>query len=195
MRQLLNVQQGGIEGSYALARAAVAAKQWSEARRMLEPVIAAGEPQARFCMLMADLEEGETGDKGKAREWLSRAIRAQRDPMWVVDGIAVPQWIPVSPVTGEIAEAQWKVPFALLPGEASPPSEPAEAEPVKEAAAEPERIAAPPPAAPEPSAATTPRRPLASPRPAVVTPVRPPDDPGPSGGDGFTGMSPAFADS
>jgi len=192
VRQLVASNPGGIEGSYALARAAIAARQWSEARRVLEPLIAAGEPQARFCALMADLEEGETGDKGKAREWLARAVRAPRDPMWVVDGVAVPQWTAISPVTGDIAYAQWKVPFELLPGEASPPAEPMP-EPVTESIAEPERIPAPPPVAQETSP-PSPERPASPPRPVMVKPIRPPDDPGPSGGEAFGGVRQAFAD-
>jgi HemY protein len=192
VRQLVALGESGIEGAYATARAAVAAKQWGEARSILDPVIAAGEPQARFCALLADLEEGETGDKGKAREWLARAVRAPRDPMWVVDGVAVPQWTPLSPVTGEITEAEWKVPFDLLPGPAEPPAEPAEPEPV--ARAEPERIAPPPPpSAEEPTPLPPPAAPAA--RPVMVKPIRPPDDPGPnSNGEAFGLARSVFAD-
>jgi HemY protein len=201
VRQLVNSHKGGIEGVYALARAAIEARQWTEARKLLDPVIAAGEPQARFCSLMADLEDGELGDRGKARQWLARAVRAPRDPMWVIDGVAVPQWSPLSPVTGEIAEAEWKVPYTLLPGEATPlpepppPPEPAtEPEPVARIEAEPPALveqpkteAEPPPPPPPPP----PPEPF--PRPVMVTPVRPPDDPGPQHGDHFTGTNPTLA--
>ena len=44
-------------------------------------------------------EDGR-GDKGRAREWLARAVRAPSDPMWVIDGAASPYWTPISPVTG-----------------------------------------------------------------------------------------------
>ena len=62
---------------------------------------------------MADIEEA-TGDKGRAREWLARAIRAPRDPMWVSDGVAGPRWVPISPVSGEIVPCQWKTPFEMV---------------------------------------------------------------------------------
>jgi HemY protein len=194
VRQLIASDAGGIEGTYALARAAIAARQWSEARRLLEPVIAAGEPQARFCALIADLEEGEMGDKGKAREWLSRAVRAPRDPMWMVDGVAVPHWTALSPVTGEIAKAEWKVPFALLPGETTPAPEPPEPA-LPQTEPEIERLAAPAASAqpPEPSPAPPLSAP-ASPRPVMVKSIRPPDDPGPSAGETFAGARPALAD-
>jgi hypothetical protein len=95
-------------------------------------------------------------------------------------------------VTGDIAYAQWKVPFELLPGEASPPAEPMP-EPVTESIVEPERIPAPPPVAQETSP-PSPERPVLSPRPVMVKPIRPPDDPGPSGGEALGGVRQAFAD-
>ncbi len=109
VRDLVKGHAGGLEGAYALARAAGLAQRWDVARNALEPFIAS-EPQARICALMADIEEA-SGDKGRAREWLSRALRAPRDPMWVADGVASPRWVAISPVTGEITHCQWKVPF------------------------------------------------------------------------------------
>ena len=54
---------------------------------------------------MAEIEEA-AGDKGRAREWLSRAITAPRDPIWFSDGVASPRWTPVSPVSGEIVPCE-----------------------------------------------------------------------------------------
>ena len=65
-------------------------------------------------MLMAELEEAETGDRGRAREWLARAVRAPRDPAWTADGVVLEKWAPVSPVTGRIDAVEWKVPVAEL---------------------------------------------------------------------------------
>jgi HemY protein len=61
---------------------------------------------------MADIEEAQ-GDRGRAREWLARAVRAPRDPMWVSDGVAAPRWTPVSPVSGEIVPCEWKPPYDM----------------------------------------------------------------------------------
>jgi HemY protein len=76
----------------------------------------ADQPQARFCALMAQVEDAQ-GDKGRAREWLARALNAPRDPMWVSDGVVVQRWTPISPVTGQIVDCEWKPPFAMLPGD------------------------------------------------------------------------------
>lgn len=109
VRDLTRTAPGGLEGAYALARAAALAQRWDVARQALEPYVA-DQPQSRVCALMADVEEA-AGDKGRAREWLARALVAPRDPMWVSDGVASPRWMPVSPVTGEIVPCEWKPPF------------------------------------------------------------------------------------
>ena len=112
VRDLIKEKDGGLEGAFALARAAALAQRWDVARKTLEPHLA-DSPQARICALMADIEEAQ-GDKGRAREWLSRAVRAKRDPIWVSDGVAGPRWTPVSPVSGEIVPCEWKVPFEMI---------------------------------------------------------------------------------
>jgi HemY protein len=111
VRDLAGNTEESIEGAYALARAAVAARRFDAARQTLQPHLV-DQPQARLCALMAEIEEAR-GDKGRAREWLSRAITAPRDPMWVADGVATPRWTPVSPVTGEITSCEWKPPYDM----------------------------------------------------------------------------------
>ena len=111
VRDLLKEHKGGIEGAVALARAAAKAKRWDVAREALAPYLD-DRPQARICALMADIEEA-AGDKGRAREWLARALTAPRDPIWVSDGVASPRWTPVSPVSGEIVPCEWKAPFEM----------------------------------------------------------------------------------
>ncbi|MFO1131467.1 MAG: heme biosynthesis HemY N-terminal domain-containing protein [Hyphomicrobiales bacterium] len=152
---------GGLEGAVALARAAIRARRWDMARDALKPY-AEARPQARVCALMADIEEAQ-GDKGRAREWLARAIHAPRDPIWVSDGVASPRWTPVSPVSGEIVPCEWKAPFEM--------PEPQQLEADRTAATTaPEALEAPGPAA-DPAPRT-----LEAPR--MVLPQRPPDDPG-----------------
>ena len=173
VRRLVGSHQGGTEGAYALGRAAAEARQWDDAVKALSPLVTS-DPQARICALMAEIEEGR-GDKGRAREWLARAVRAPSDPMWVIDGAASPYWTPVSPVTGEIAFAEWKVPFDQLPRQAASPQTPPE--PIEETAAAPPpavtaTVPAPEPPAPAPAPQTARRK------PRIVEPVRPPDDPG-----------------
>jgi len=107
--QSLVSKSGGIEGAVALATAAIDALEWKTAREALS-AYAHDRPQARICGLMAEIEEGEFGDKGRAREWLARAVRAPRDPAWTADGFISASWLPVSPVSGELGGFKWKVP-------------------------------------------------------------------------------------
>ena len=159
VRELLKEDKGGLEGAVALARAATRAQRWDMARDALQPYVD-NRPQARVCALMADIEEAQ-GDKGRAREWLARALTAPRDPIWVSDGVASPRWTPVSPVSGEIVPCEWKAPFEMPEQlEADRPMAVATVEAIE---------------APKPAAEAAPRT-LEAPK--MVQPQRPPDDPG-----------------
>jgi HemY protein len=98
-------------GAAVLARAAIDAYDWALARDALER-FSKGEPTQAICLLMAEIEEGENGDVGKAREWLARAVRAPRDPAWTADGMVSEEWEPISPITGKLDAFQWKVPVS-----------------------------------------------------------------------------------
>src|SRR6185312_7641207 len=73
-------------------------------------------PTQRVAMLMAELEEMEHGDEGRAREWMTRAVHARRDPAWTADGFVSERWMPVSPVTGRLDAFQWRDPLAGIAG-------------------------------------------------------------------------------
>ncbi len=113
----------------ALARAAIDAYDWPLARKALEPFVGPDATQG-VASLMAEIEEGQSGDQGKAREWLARAVRAPRDPAWTADGLVSDEWEPTSPVTGKLDAFEWKVPVTLagrVPAEPAMPQLPVEA--------------------------------------------------------------------
>ncbi len=95
----------------AMARAAIDAYDWPRARAALQ-AFAGTEATQGVASLMAEIEEGQSGDQGKAREWLARAVRAPRDPAWTADGIVSDEWEPLSPVSGRLDAFEWKVPVA-----------------------------------------------------------------------------------
>ena len=97
------------EGAMAIARAAIEAREFEEARAQLKKVLQS-EPTRNAYLLMAELEEAENGDKGRMRDWLARAIRAPQDKAWIADGIVSAEWQPVSPVTGKLDAFQWVAP-------------------------------------------------------------------------------------
>jgi HemY protein len=108
MHRLADIRANHPEGSMAVARAAIDAGDFAAARAALEGLAKA--PTERVCLLMAEIEEREHGDQGKVRAWLTRALTAPRDPTWVADGQVLDRWLPVSPVTGRVGAAEWRVP-------------------------------------------------------------------------------------
>ena len=78
IKHLASLTPGDIEGHIAIANAAIEAHEWQEARAALEPYLE-DRPPARICTLMARIEAGELGDRGREREWLgARLARAAR---------------------------------------------------------------------------------------------------------------------
>ncbi len=101
-----------VESALAVARTALDAQEFAVARNAIRPLLK--EPTQRVAALMAEIEERESGDEGRAREWMGRALRAPRDPAWTADGFVSDRWMPVSPVSGRLDAFQWKVPLAEL---------------------------------------------------------------------------------
>ena len=188
-QKLAKSQPENIEGALALARAAIDAQAFDVARTALAPLIAA--PTRRVALLMAELEEAEHNDIGRARAWTSRAVHAAHDPAWTADGYVSETWMPVSPATGRLDAFEWKVPIAELPGASSGEIE---AEPLIDVApqpapAAPEIVTLPAEQTKEVPVAAQPASPRVSARKAekpapvpaeiVIPLVHAPDDPGP----------------
>lgn len=109
VRQLAALNPHSIESPIAVATAAVDARMYDEARQALAPLLPERLTQ-RVATLMARIEAGENGDKGRVREWLARAMNAARDPAWIADGVTSDHWEPISPVDGRLDAFQWRVP-------------------------------------------------------------------------------------
>lgn len=164
-RALARLAPGDPESALAQARAAIAARNVSAARAALAPLLETPpgqRPTARFCLLMAEVEEAADAPAGVVREWLARASGAPRDAAWVADGVAAERWLPVSPVSGQLDAFEWRLPPGMALRELPAPEMMREASPAEPAvtpfiAAQPAVLPAPP----------------ASERPPI------PDDPGP----------------
>jgi len=107
-----------VESHVLVARAAIAARRFDDARAQLtaymEPF-----PTRRICLLMAEISEG-MGDMGGTREWLSRSVKAPADAQWVADGYRTPDWSPVVPTTGSFDRLEWRAPTdAVMPVQVS----------------------------------------------------------------------------
>lgn len=113
--RLESLKPNNVESLLAVAQAALDAGDFERARNKAEAA-ARMEPRESLFLLMADIEEAETGDQGRIRHWMSQALRAPRDPAWVVDGVVSEKWLPVSPVNGRLDAFEWKTPFGQIDG-------------------------------------------------------------------------------
>src|SRR5436190_4232953 len=98
-----------VEAALAVARAALDAQEFAIAREALAPL--AITPSKRVAALMAELEQTQHADEGRAREWMMRALNARRDPAWSADGFVSERWLPVSPISGRLDAFEWKDPL------------------------------------------------------------------------------------
>lgn len=110
-----------------LAKSALDAGLWADARKYLEEVGASTEPVTiNYCQLMAKLEETENSDMFAAREWLVRAAHADADPLWVCQdcGNATETWSALCGACGGFDKLQWgrpsRIPGLGVPIEAGP---------------------------------------------------------------------------
>ena len=114
-------QPDHAESQLALARAALEARLWGEARRHL--AIAAGtdglegNPGEAVCRLMAELEEAERDDSDAARAWLRRAAGAPAGPAWVCRscGAVAEDWSARCGACGEFDGLAWQRPPRVAP--------------------------------------------------------------------------------
>ncbi|UXN06818.1 heme biosynthesis protein HemY [Bartonella sp. HY761] len=92
-----------------VARTALEAGEFELARKNAL-IIAKEAPTESTYLLLADIEAAQSGNEGKMREWLQMALHAEPDPVWIVDGMMVPQWVAISPISGQIGTCVWTQP-------------------------------------------------------------------------------------
>lgn len=184
-RKLRRIKANHVESELAVARAALDAGEYREARAAAEAAVRLAPRESAF-LLLADIEEAETGDQGRVRHWLARAVRAPRDPAWVADGFVSEHWAPASPVTGRIDAFEWRAPMERLgqvvEGEDALSALPAitAARPAEERAADRESVASETPEKPatqqEPDAPAEPEETKAAEAPRAEEETAAPDD-------------------
>ena len=113
--RLESLKPNNIESLFAVAQAALGAQDFDKARAKAQAAARIAQRESIF-LLLADIEEAESGDQGRVRHWMAQALRAPRDPAWVADGIVSEKWHPVSPVSGRLDAFEWKAPFGQLDG-------------------------------------------------------------------------------
>lgn len=97
-----------LQSHLALARAALAAKVWGQARRHLLAAEKA-QPTAGTYRLLATLEEREFQNAKAAQDWLVKAAAAPADPTWQCDACGAPAsgWSTACPACGAVDGLGW----------------------------------------------------------------------------------------
>ena len=169
------------ESHLALARAALEARLWGEARRHIKDAAGGdgpgdgpgdgleGMPRESVCRLMADLEEQENNDAAAARAWLTRAAAAPKDPAWVCTncGAVSPDWSARCGACESFDTLAWQPPPRVLPALLEAPGETAEPAEPAPGTLEPPEIEAPSKPGPKPGAKPEPETKPAQPAPAL----------------------------
>ncbi|MBN9087703.1 MAG: tetratricopeptide repeat protein [Reyranella sp.] len=124
VRRLTAQRPEDLESNLALAKVALDAGLWGEARRYLD---AAGgsNPTVRVCRLMAEVEERAQSDQAKVHDWLSRAAHAPADKAWRCSACHAhhESWRSVCESCGAFGTLHWRAPGTfgqVLPPEARP---------------------------------------------------------------------------
>ena len=114
-QKLQSIKRNHVESAYTVARAALDAQELTLARENAETAARLGAREGIY-LLLADIEEADTGDQGRVRHWLAQAVRAPRNSTWTTDGYVSEHWAPVLPVSGRLDAFEWKVPVEQIAG-------------------------------------------------------------------------------
>ena len=119
LERLAGNNKDHLESHLALARAALSAGMYKEAREHLEAV-SGDNPSARICRYMAQLEEAEGVNPDAAKDWLKRAAVADPDEAWVCDncGNVLAEWAPVCGRCEQFDSLEWTTPPRVTPFQA-----------------------------------------------------------------------------
>ena len=114
IEQLASYNKDHIESHLAIAKAALKAQMWLEAREHLNASILPQKtnPSARICRYMAELEEGEKHDIEASRGWLKKAAMAEPDNAWNCNqcGQVTAEWEPICKHCQGFDTLDWRTP-------------------------------------------------------------------------------------
>ncbi|MET3559443.1 HemY protein [Bartonella japonica] len=113
-KTLASYNKDTFESAFLIAKAALDAGETILAREQAQKALQYY-PRESVYLLLANIEEAQGNNQGVVRQWLSLALRAERDPVWMCDDAIFPSWLPVSPISGRLGCFEWKVPSHMPP--------------------------------------------------------------------------------
>ncbi|WP_019222974.1 heme biosynthesis protein HemY [Bartonella rattaustraliani] len=113
-KTLASYNKDTFESAFLMAKAALDAGEVILAKEQAQKALQY-HPRESVYLLLADIEEAQGNNQGAVRQWLSLALRAERDPVWMCDGAIFPSWLAVSPISGRLGCFEWKAPPRVPP--------------------------------------------------------------------------------
>ncbi|WP_175868909.1 heme biosynthesis protein HemY [Bartonella gabonensis] len=108
-KTLASYNKDVFESAFLIAKAALDAGETTLAREQAQKALQY-HPRESVYLLLADIEEVQRNNQGAVRQWLSLALRAERDPVWMCEGAIFSSWSAVSPISGRLGCFEWKAP-------------------------------------------------------------------------------------
>ena len=101
------------ESKLFLVEVSIIAQKWEIARNQIQELLDV-KPKKEVCLLMAKIEEGDTGDIQKINSWSLRANNGQNNKVWVcmISNQFQDEWSSVSHA-GHFNSLEWKQPFMI----------------------------------------------------------------------------------
>jgi len=97
-----------------VAQAALKAEEFEKARHKAEE-LAASTPTTSVFLLLADIHAALEHDASTIRHFLTQAVHAPADFVWMADGQIMKEWVAISPLSHRIGACQWQQPVKLVP--------------------------------------------------------------------------------
>lgn len=113
-KTLASYHKDTFEAAFLIAKAALDAGETVLARQQAQKALHYHQRESVY-LLLADIEEAQGNNQAAVRQWLSLALRAERDPVWMCDGTIFSSWSVVSPITGRLGCFKWKAPPRMPP--------------------------------------------------------------------------------
>ncbi|KEC56002.1 heme biosynthesis protein HemY [Bartonella koehlerae] len=113
-RTLASHNKDTFESTFLIAKAALDAGEGVLAREQAQKALQYHKRESVY-LLLADIEEAQGNNQAAVRQWLSLALRAERDPVWMCDGAIFSSWAVVSPISRRLGCFEWRAPPSMPP--------------------------------------------------------------------------------
>lgn len=113
VKYLISSNQKNYESQIMLIENLILENNWNEAKKQIQGLLDV-KPKKEVCLLMAKIEEGESGDIQRVNSWILRAKNGLENKMWVcfISKKAQKEWSSISE-DGYFNSLEWRQPVMI----------------------------------------------------------------------------------